>query len=88
MSEYKYDNDKTVCACDKFQFLLDDYESERQAHKQTKAQLRALEDAIYNGLMPPEPGDDGTHVIISNFGEEGWTEINQAIANSRARKQQ
>lgn len=36
----KYDNDKTVCACDKFSFLLDDYESEKLAHNETQEKLR------------------------------------------------
>jgi len=46
MSQIKYDNEKTVCACDKFSFLLDDYESERIAHEATKLRLEKYRGAL------------------------------------------
>ncbi|MDZ4726180.1 MAG: hypothetical protein SH817_08480 [Leptospira sp.] len=47
MSEIKYDNEKNVCACDKFSFLLDDYESERLAHEATKRELEQQKHDTY-----------------------------------------
>lgn len=47
MNEVKnkyYDQEKNLCACDKFQFLYDDFESERAARIAAETKLAELED--------------------------------------------
>jgi len=54
---------------------------------ETKEKLRKLEDAIYKNTQPPEvPSDEGSHVIIVSFGEDGFMEINEAIESSHGRQ--
>jgi len=54
---------------------------------ETKEKLRKLEDAIYKNTQAPEvSSDEGSHVIIVSFGEDGFMEINEAIENSHRRQ--
>ena len=62
-------------------------QSERQARLDAETKLRELQDAVFESVMPPGPGDNGSIVAVSNFGEMGWQEINQAIQESRTRRQ-
>lgn len=68
-------------------------ESLRLSHEETTKQLRALEDAIEMSLTNHDPLNsvnrfESENICIqSTWGEEGFQELQQAIANSRVRKQ-